>query len=110
MLRTIAFVLGALGCVVGTLVLAVGQEQPGLPSKALVLSRVTVIDVAAGRVKPEMTVIIAGDRIVAVGLSSRVPTPGNALAVDASGKFLIPGLWDAHYPSRTNSPRIGPGM
>jgi imidazolonepropionase-like amidohydrolase len=97
MLKTIAFVLGALGCVVGTLVLAVGQEQPGLPSKALVLSRVTVIDVAAGRVKPEMTVIIAGDRIEAVGPSSRVPTPDNALVVDVSGKFLIPGLWDAHY-------------
>jgi imidazolonepropionase-like amidohydrolase len=97
MLKTIAFVLGAIGCVVGTLVSVIGQEQPGLPSKALVLSRVTVIDVAGGSVKPEMTVIIAGDRIEAVGPFSTVRTPGNALVVDARGKFLIPGLWDAHY-------------
>jgi imidazolonepropionase-like amidohydrolase len=97
MLKTIAFVLGAIGSVVGTLVLVIGQEQPGLPSKALVLSRVTVIDVAGGSVKPEMTVIIAGDRIEAVGPFSTVRTPGNALVVDARGKFLIPGLWDPHY-------------
>ncbi|MGC1644517.1 MAG: hypothetical protein WA741_01705, partial [Candidatus Sulfotelmatobacter sp.] len=72
-------------------------EQRGLPSKPLVLSHVTVIDVAAGRVKPGMTVIITGDRIEAVGPSGSVSTPGNALVVDATGKFLIPGLWDAHY-------------
>jgi imidazolonepropionase-like amidohydrolase len=93
----IASVLGVLGCVAGTIVLAVGQEQRGLPSKPLVLSHVTVIDVAAGRVNPEMTVIISGDRIEAVGASGRVSTPGNARVVDATGKFLIPGLWDAHY-------------
>jgi imidazolonepropionase-like amidohydrolase len=44
-----------------------------------------------------MTVIITGDRIEAVGPSGSVPTSGNALVVDATGKFLIPGLWDAHY-------------
>jgi imidazolonepropionase-like amidohydrolase len=97
MLKTIASVLGVLGCVVGTSALAVGQEQPRLSSKALVLSRVTVIDVTAGRVKPEMTIVIVGGRIEAVGPSSSVPTPNNALVVDVRGKFLIPGLWDAHY-------------
>lgn len=44
-----------------------------------------------------MTVIITGDRIESVVPSGSVPTPGNALVVDATGKFLIPGLWDAHY-------------
>jgi hypothetical protein len=37
-----------------------------------------------------MTVIISGDRIEAVGASGKVSTPGNALFVDAKGKFLIP--------------------
>jgi len=97
MFKRIASVLGVLGCVIGTIDLAIVQEQRSLPSKPLVLSHVTVIDVAAGRVKPGMTVIITGDRIEAVGPSGSVPTPGNALVVDATGKFLIPGLWDAHY-------------
>lgn len=78
----------------------------GPPSKPLVLSHVTVIDVAAGRVKPGMTVIITGDRIEAVGPSGSARTPGNALVVDATGKFLIPGLWDGTITS-TNSGRIG---
>jgi imidazolonepropionase-like amidohydrolase len=97
MLKRIAFVLGVLGCVASNIVLAVDQEQRGSPSKPLILSHVTIIDVAAGRAHPEMTVVIAGDRIEAVGASGKVSTPGNALFVDAKGKFLIPGLWDAHY-------------
>src|SRR5277367_4741201 len=44
-----------------------------------------------------MTVIIAGDRIEAVGSFAAVPIPSNSRIVDATGKFLIPGLWDAHY-------------
>jgi len=98
MLKRIAFVLGVLGCVVGTIVLAAGgQVQRDSRSKPLVLSHVTVIDVAAGRINSEMTVIISGDRIEAVAASDKVSTPSDALFVDAKGKFLIPGLWDAHY-------------
>jgi imidazolonepropionase-like amidohydrolase len=96
MFKRIASVLGVLGCAAGTIGLAIGQEQRGHP-KPLVLSHVTVIDVTAGRVEPGMTVIITGDGIEAVGPSSSVPTPGNALVVDATGKFLIPGLGDAHH-------------
>jgi imidazolonepropionase-like amidohydrolase len=97
MLKRIACILGVLGGVVGTIGSAMGQEHGPPQSKPLVLSHVGVIDVAAGRVRPEMTVIIATDRIAAVGPSGSVSTPGNALVVDATGKFLIPGLWDAHY-------------
>jgi len=97
MLKGIAFVLGVLGCVAGMVELTAGQEQQGALSRPLVLSHVTVIDVAAGRAKPEMTVIVAGDRIEVVGPSAKVRTPDNASVVDAKGKFLIPGLWDAHY-------------
>jgi imidazolonepropionase-like amidohydrolase len=97
MLKRVVFVLGGLGCVAATGVLAVGQERRDSVSKPLILSNVTIVDVAAGRANPEMTVIIAGDRIEAVGASAKVSTPGNAVFMDAKGKFLIPGLWDAHY-------------
>ena len=108
MLKRVSSILGGLGCVAGTILLAIGREQPSSPPKQLVLSHVTVIDVAAGRVKPEMTVIIAGDRIEAVGPSGSPPTSRNALVVDAKGKFLIPGLWDAHvHLANDNVPSLG---
>jgi hypothetical protein len=97
MLKRIVFAFGVLGCVADISALAAGQEQREYLSKRLILSHVRIIDVAAGRIHPDMTIIIAGDRIEAVGASGKVSTPRNALLVDATGKFLIPGLWDAHY-------------
>ncbi len=44
--------------------------------------------------KPNMAVVISGNRIVEIGKSVKIPP--NAQIIDASGKFLIPGLWDMH--------------
>ena len=43
-----------------------------------------------------MTVIITGNRITAVGKSSTIKLKQTAQVFDATGKFLIPGLWDMH--------------
>ncbi len=69
---------------------AADSQQP------LVLTHVTVIDVTGGPSKPDNTVIISGDRIVAMGASSSLAAPPGAQVVDATGKYLIPGLWDMH--------------
>lgn len=66
------------------------------PSQSIVLTHVAVIDMRSAGVKPDMTVVISGDRILALGKSSDVSAPQNATVIDASGKFLIPGLWDMH--------------
>ena len=50
---------------------------------------------AATAAVPE-TVIVAGDRIVAVGPASSTPVPRGAKVIDAKGKWLIPGLIDSH--------------
>jgi imidazolonepropionase-like amidohydrolase/Tol biopolymer transport system component len=44
----------------------------------------------------EGTVLVDGNRIVAVGPSSLVEVPSNAHVVDATGKTLMPGLIDGH--------------
>ena len=68
---------------------------PGLAQPdPLALTNVTIIDVANGRRVPGQTVIVTGSSISAVGPS--VPVPSGAKRIDASGKFLIPGLWDMH--------------
>jgi imidazolonepropionase-like amidohydrolase len=41
-------------------------------------------------------VIIDGDKIVAAGPHDKVAIPSGATTIDATGKFLVPGLWDMH--------------
>ncbi|HYM00147.1 MAG TPA: hypothetical protein VEZ90_14435, partial [Blastocatellia bacterium] len=77
------------------------QLWPGLTLKPriqppLALEHVTIIDVTGGPVKPDMTVLIEADRIVSIGRSGTIPVPASATTVNASGKFLVPGLWDMH--------------
>jgi hypothetical protein len=72
------------------------QLQQTSQSKSLVFTRVTIIDVAAKdprrALQPNQTVVVTGDRITDVG--SQVRIPDGAQVIDASGKYLIPGLWD----------------
>ena len=64
--------------------------------QALVFTHVTLIDATGADAKPDMTVVIVEGRIDALGRSGKIRLPKNAQVVDASGKFLIPGLWDMH--------------
>ena len=61
----------------------------------LTIVHAKIIDVATGAIQPDMTVVIAGPRIVRVGPSART-NPGAGRVVDARGQYLIPGLWDMH--------------
>lgn len=65
-------------------------------AQSLAFTDVTVIDVVDGVAEPDMTVVVEGDRITAVGDVSTVEIPPGATMIDGSGKFLIPGLWDMH--------------
>jgi len=80
-------------------VLAVGlfaQQRDNNQQKTLVFTHVTVIDATGAPAKPDMTVVIKGGRIAALGKTANLDVPENAHVVDATGKFLIPGLWDMH--------------
>jgi imidazolonepropionase-like amidohydrolase len=65
-------------------------------SRSVIFNRVTLIDVKDGRLNSEMTLVVTGNRISAIGRAGKVRVPKDAEVVDASGKFLIPGLWDMH--------------
>jgi imidazolonepropionase-like amidohydrolase len=71
-------------------------QQRTSKRQVLVITHVTVIDATGAPAKPDMTVVIRDGRIDAAGRSGRIRPPKNAQVVDASGKFLIPGLWDMH--------------
>lgn len=73
------------------------------PRAAMVAIRaVTVVDVMNGSVRAKQTVVVAGNRITAVGAADQVRIPDDADLVDATGGFLIPGLWDMHVHSVAN--------
>jgi imidazolonepropionase-like amidohydrolase len=74
-----------------------GSQQSGAPTAtSLALTHVTVIDTAGGPPRGDMTVVITGDRITAVATSAGFEPPLHTQIVDATGKYLIPGLWDMH--------------
>ena len=80
-----------------SIVLAAAAAIPPNPTnQSLVVTHVTVIDMTSTQPKPDQTVVIEGNRIVAIGKSSEVSIPSNSRVVNATGKFLIPGLWDMH--------------
>jgi hypothetical protein len=60
----------------------------------------TVIDGTGAPAKLDQTVLVSEDRIMAVGPSGSVRIPRGAPTIDAGGRFLIPGLWDAHVHAR----------
>ena len=55
-----------------------------------------VFDSERGVMLPRTTVIIRGDRIVDVGPAESVQIPAGAQVIDATGKTVLPGLWDMH--------------
>jgi imidazolonepropionase-like amidohydrolase len=63
---------------------------------SLVIRNGNVFDSEKGVVRPRTTVVITGDRITAVGPADSIRTPAGATVIDATGKSVIPGLWDMH--------------
>jgi imidazolonepropionase-like amidohydrolase len=66
------------------------------PSPSLAITHVTLIDASGAAPKPDMTIFIADQKIAAIGPSSSLSIPRNTRTLDATGKFLIPGLVDIH--------------
>jgi imidazolonepropionase-like amidohydrolase len=80
-------------------VTAVMAATPALAGERvdLLLRHVTVIDVAKGTATPDQAVAVSGKDVVAAGPDATLTRRYSASqSVDASGKFVMPGLWDMH--------------
>ena len=64
-------------------------------AQSVAITGVTVIDATGAAPRPDMTVLISGNRISALGKTGEIGVPASRV-VDAKGKFLIPALWDMH--------------
>lgn len=78
------------------LLLFVDVPAQQLRTGVLAFRHVTVIDMTGAPPKRDMTVVIKGNRITAITRSSHARIPRGAEGINATGKFLIPGLWDMH--------------
>lgn len=75
---------------------ALGRELPGSHAPKLALVGATLVDGTGAPPMTETTVLLQGDRISAVGPSSKTAIPQDAVRIDVHGKTILPGLWDMH--------------
>jgi imidazolonepropionase-like amidohydrolase len=96
-LLLVLLIVTPFGCCSGLRSAPPHASGAGVP---LVISDVTVIDVLAASAalayRPHHTVVIEGSRIAALEPASSVRVPEGARVVRGQGRYLIPGLWDAH--------------
>jgi imidazolonepropionase-like amidohydrolase len=78
------------------------RSHPGRGAHTNAADQVTVIragklvDVVAGTVLKDQTIVITGERISAVGPSASTAVPAGAKVIDLSAQTVLPGLIDMH--------------
>jgi imidazolonepropionase-like amidohydrolase len=86
---------GAAAAVVVAGTLAVRAQTPPVPPAPLMLTNASVVDVATGEIRRGQTIVLRDGRIVSLGTAA--PPFGTAPPrVDLGGRYVVPGLIDAH--------------
>ncbi len=67
--------------------------------KIIAISGATVIDGTGRNPIRNAVIVIEGNRIRQIGAKDKIKLPKNAQMIDATGKFVIPGLADMHIHS-----------
>ncbi len=85
---------------IAVLVLASCASSPAgridVTGDSTVIEHVTVVPMDRPGLLVDQSVVVRGDRIVAVAPSDRIKPPPSARRIDGRGKFLVPGLADMH--------------
>ncbi len=73
-----------------------GLAVPALAAEPLLLSHVAIIDGTGTPAQRDMTIAIDGGRIAAVYPDGTRPAPKDGRVMNLHGRYVIPGLIDAH--------------
>ncbi|MEO8227260.1 MAG: amidohydrolase family protein [Gemmatimonadota bacterium] len=76
-------------------VLPARQASTGVPADIAIVD-VNVVPLDRDGVLPHRTVVIHAGRIVSIALTGSTPTRAGATVVQGAGRYLMPGLIDAH--------------
>lgn len=87
---------------------AVATPQASAPANAVAFIGVTLVPMDRERLIVGQTVVVRDGRIVSMGPRAAVKIPADANVIDASGKYLIPGLAEmhAHVPPANAPPAV----
>ncbi len=77
--------------------LSTAQHKPA--PALIVITHATVINPGTSSVQANRTIVITGDHITSVSDTAKFQSPKIARVIDATGQYLIPGLWDMHVHS-----------
>lgn len=83
----------------GAALVLAGCAAAPAPPRSIAIVGATVIDVARElpeAVQPDMTVVITGERIAAVGPAAGTAIPAGAQVIPGAGRWVVPGLVDGH--------------
>lgn len=86
----------AIGILVLLCSMLLAAQSSSRAQSSIAFLHVSVLDLSSGSFQSDMTVIVSGNHIARVGKFGETSIPPLARVVDATGKFLIPGLWDMH--------------
>jgi len=73
-----------------------GRTLGERPTGPVVIRNANLFDSETGTSRPGTTVVVAGNRVQAVGPDGSVAVPEGARVIDAGGRALLPGLFDMH--------------
>ncbi|MDA2924388.1 amidohydrolase family protein [Acidobacteria bacterium AH-259-L09] len=71
-------------------------ESPSVGTSVVAFTDVNVVPMNSERVLEAQTVIVGADRIIEIGPAASVEVPGEAVLVDGTGKYLMPGFAEMH--------------
>jgi len=89
----------ALAACLSLIAFAWGDKLARDPRDSIVITHVTVINPGTSSVQADRAVLVSGGRIVSVSDAATFQSPASARVIDATGGYLLPGLWDMHVHS-----------
>ena len=99
---------------------AAGLSACGTPDGAAfevtqgrVVRNVTVVNTQDGSLRPHTTIVVDGGQIKRLITGAKVHASGSAVAIDGTGKFVVPGYLDMHthaLPAADRTPSHWPAL
>lgn len=87
----------------------IGFSRPAdVPLGLIALVGARIITMVDKEVIPKGTIVVAGNRIQAIGPSDQVTVPKGAYQLDVSGKTIMPGLIDVHWHGAQGAQQLIP--
>lgn len=89
---------------------ALARKLSTTAPSSIVIRGGDLFDSESGVLRPRTTIVIRGNRIVAVGPADSVSVPSDAQVIDATGKTVMPGMWEMHSHDQLTSQNAGAPM